>query len=215
MYNIVRSEEKKYDLKVVILILQNRMWRKTRSKNSGSSCIGTDPNRNFDAGWCSEYLLPIKINSILEIKLSVHTLLLNQHGILGSGASWHAQIMSYFPVPWNMFDVCHSLPSRWSFQQPMQWDLLWKQQRIWDWVQEFGQLHPLQQVHHQGLPDCPLIFPAAPFPLFLHIWADCSSLRTGTFALKHTTKMACAFEVYDWQGSCILSFLVAECGSGS
>ncbi|MEQ2175577.1 hypothetical protein GOODEAATRI_019264 [Goodea atripinnis] len=31
----------------------NRMWRKTRSKISGTSCIGTDPNRNFDAGWCT------------------------------------------------------------------------------------------------------------------------------------------------------------------
>ncbi|XDV46917.1 hypothetical protein PO909_016721 [Leuciscus waleckii] len=31
----------------------NRMWRKTRSKNSGTSCIGTDPNRNFNAGWCT------------------------------------------------------------------------------------------------------------------------------------------------------------------
>ncbi|KAF6716702.1 Carboxypeptidase B [Oryzias melastigma] len=31
----------------------NRMWRKTRSKLSGSSCLGTDPNRNFDAGWCT------------------------------------------------------------------------------------------------------------------------------------------------------------------
>ncbi|XP_056105898.1 carboxypeptidase B [Rhinichthys klamathensis goyatoka] len=31
----------------------NRMWRKTRSKNSGTTCIGTDPNRNFDAGWCT------------------------------------------------------------------------------------------------------------------------------------------------------------------
>ncbi|XP_066564989.1 carboxypeptidase B isoform X1 [Amia ocellicauda] len=30
----------------------NRMWRKTRSRKSGSSCIGADPNRNFDAGWC-------------------------------------------------------------------------------------------------------------------------------------------------------------------
>ncbi|NXC16788.1 CBPB1 Carboxypeptidase, partial [Corythaeola cristata] len=29
----------------------NRLWRKTRSANAGSSCIGTDPNRNFDAGW--------------------------------------------------------------------------------------------------------------------------------------------------------------------
>jgi len=25
----------------------NRMWRKTRSTNSGSACYGTDPNRNF------------------------------------------------------------------------------------------------------------------------------------------------------------------------
>ncbi|XP_029384882.1 carboxypeptidase B [Echeneis naucrates] len=32
---------------------RNRMWRKTRSKKSGSSCIGADPNRNFDAGWCT------------------------------------------------------------------------------------------------------------------------------------------------------------------
>lgn len=167
---------------------------------------------------CFLLKLAIKINSILEIMLSVHTLLLNklnQHGILGSGPSWHAQIMSYFPVPWNMFDEYHSLPSRWSFQQPLQWHLLWKQHRIWDWVQEFGQLHPLQQVHHQGLPDCPLIFPAAPFPLFLQIWAGCWSLRAGAFALKHTTKMACAFEVSDWHESCILSFLVAECVSGS
>jgi len=31
----------------------NRMWRKTRSRRSGSSCIGADPNRNFNAGWCT------------------------------------------------------------------------------------------------------------------------------------------------------------------
>ncbi|XP_006874454.1 PREDICTED: carboxypeptidase B [Chrysochloris asiatica] len=31
---------------------KNRMWRKTRSTSSGTACIGTDPNRNFDAGWC-------------------------------------------------------------------------------------------------------------------------------------------------------------------
>ncbi|KAJ7329330.1 hypothetical protein JRQ81_015504 [Phrynocephalus forsythii] len=30
---------------------KNRMWRKTRSKKSGSSCIGVDPNRNWDAGF--------------------------------------------------------------------------------------------------------------------------------------------------------------------
>ncbi|XP_075720104.1 carboxypeptidase B [Rhinoderma darwinii] len=31
----------------------NRMWRKTRSANINSSCVGTDPNRNFNAGWCT------------------------------------------------------------------------------------------------------------------------------------------------------------------
>ncbi|EHB12265.1 Mast cell carboxypeptidase A [Heterocephalus glaber] len=32
---------------------QNRMWRKNRSKNKNSSCIGTDLNRNFDVSWNS------------------------------------------------------------------------------------------------------------------------------------------------------------------
>ncbi|XP_010623587.1 mast cell carboxypeptidase A [Fukomys damarensis] len=32
---------------------QNRMWRKNRSKNKNSSCIGTDLNRNFDVSWKS------------------------------------------------------------------------------------------------------------------------------------------------------------------
>ncbi|KAJ3206365.1 carbamoyl-phosphate synthase (glutamine-hydrolyzing) cpa2 [Dinochytrium kinnereticum] len=29
----------------------NRMFRKNRQPNKGSSCVGTDPNRNFDAHW--------------------------------------------------------------------------------------------------------------------------------------------------------------------
>ncbi|ETE61379.1 Carboxypeptidase B2, partial [Ophiophagus hannah] len=32
----------------------NRMWRKTRSKHGNNKCIGTDMNRNFDAGWCGK-----------------------------------------------------------------------------------------------------------------------------------------------------------------
>ncbi|XP_067851121.1 carboxypeptidase B-like [Heptranchias perlo] len=31
----------------------NRMWRKTRSRIPGSKCRGVDPNRNWDAGWCT------------------------------------------------------------------------------------------------------------------------------------------------------------------
>ncbi|XP_072047134.1 carboxypeptidase B-like [Amphiura filiformis] len=29
----------------------DRMWRKTRKPNTGSNCVGTDPNRNFATGW--------------------------------------------------------------------------------------------------------------------------------------------------------------------
>uniref|UniRef100_A0AAY4E887 Peptidase M14 domain-containing protein n=2 Tax=Denticeps clupeoides TaxID=299321 RepID=A0AAY4E887_9TELE len=56
---------------------RDRMWRKTRSKNSGSSCIGTDPNRNFDAGWCtvgassnpcSDTYCGPKVESEIEVK---------------------------------------------------------------------------------------------------------------------------------------------------
>uniref|UniRef100_A0A8D0GUN4 Peptidase M14 domain-containing protein n=1 Tax=Sphenodon punctatus TaxID=8508 RepID=A0A8D0GUN4_SPHPU len=32
---------------------QDRMWRKNRSNNSNTNCIGTDLNRNFDAEWGS------------------------------------------------------------------------------------------------------------------------------------------------------------------
>eukprot|EP01126_Amoeba_proteus_P062339 TRINITY_DN845_c0_g1_i2.p1 TRINITY_DN845_c0_g1~~TRINITY_DN845_c0_g1_i2.p1 ORF type:complete len:227 (+),score=46.01 TRINITY_DN845_c0_g1_i2:702-1382(+) len=30
----------------------DRMWRKTRTPNQDSDCIGTDPNRNWDNHWC-------------------------------------------------------------------------------------------------------------------------------------------------------------------
>ncbi|XP_062981317.1 carboxypeptidase B2 [Elgaria multicarinata webbii] len=32
----------------------NRMWRKSRSLHDNNVCIGTDLNRNFDAGWCGK-----------------------------------------------------------------------------------------------------------------------------------------------------------------
>ncbi|NP_001089104.1 uncharacterized protein LOC733324 precursor [Xenopus laevis] len=31
----------------------DRMWRKTRSATKNSKCFGTDPNRNFNAAWCT------------------------------------------------------------------------------------------------------------------------------------------------------------------
>ncbi|XP_056155064.1 carboxypeptidase B [Lampris incognitus] len=56
---------------------QSRMWRKTRSRKSGSSCIGADPNRNFNAGWCtlgasnnpcSDTFCGYKVESEIEVK---------------------------------------------------------------------------------------------------------------------------------------------------
>ncbi|XP_019385460.1 PREDICTED: carboxypeptidase B2 [Crocodylus porosus] len=34
--------------------MEHRMWRKSRSRHANDRCIGTDMNRNFDAGWCGE-----------------------------------------------------------------------------------------------------------------------------------------------------------------
>uniref|UniRef100_A0A8D3ANP6 Carboxypeptidase B n=1 Tax=Scophthalmus maximus TaxID=52904 RepID=A0A8D3ANP6_SCOMX len=64
----------------------NRMWRKTRSRRSGSSCIGADPNRNFDAGWCSlgassnpcsdtfcGYTPESEIESIMKAYITIHS----------------------------------------------------------------------------------------------------------------------------------------------
>ncbi|XP_013401045.1 carboxypeptidase B-like [Lingula anatina] len=31
---------------------KDRMWRKTRSTHPGTSCVGVDPNRNWDWHWC-------------------------------------------------------------------------------------------------------------------------------------------------------------------
>ena len=36
-----------------------RNWRKTRKPNSGSPCIGTDPNRNFNYHWNGMYLCTV------------------------------------------------------------------------------------------------------------------------------------------------------------
>ncbi|XP_023700369.1 carboxypeptidase B2 isoform X1 [Paramormyrops kingsleyae] len=34
--------------------IENRMWRKNRSRNVDNACVGTDLNRNFDANWCTK-----------------------------------------------------------------------------------------------------------------------------------------------------------------
>ena len=42
------------------------MWRKTRSRVSGSTCRGIDPNRNWDAEWGSESFFVLTVLMVLK-----------------------------------------------------------------------------------------------------------------------------------------------------
>ncbi|XP_028813940.1 carboxypeptidase A1-like [Denticeps clupeoides] len=76
---------------------QNRMWRKTRKPNSGSSCVGVDPNRNWDAGFggggssgnpCTETYRGPKAHSEPEVKAIVD--FVQAHGNLKAFVSIHS-----------------------------------------------------------------------------------------------------------------------------
>ncbi|KAM9375840.1 carboxypeptidase A4 [Pholidichthys leucotaenia] len=92
----------------------DRMWRKTRSRNAGTSCRGVDPNRNWDAGFggpgasgypCSESYRGPSAHSEIEVKNVVD--LIRNHGNFKSFISVHSysQLLmypygySYTPVP--------------------------------------------------------------------------------------------------------------------
>ncbi|XP_067090327.1 carboxypeptidase A1-like [Osmerus mordax] len=75
----------------------NRMWRKTRQPNSGSSCVGVDPNRNWDAGFegpgssknpCSETYSGRSAHSESEVKSIVD--FVKSHGNMKAFVSIHA-----------------------------------------------------------------------------------------------------------------------------
>ncbi|NXT80712.1 CBPA1 Carboxypeptidase, partial [Zapornia atra] len=75
----------------------NRMWRKTRSSQTGSSCVGVDPNRNWDAGFggfgsssnpCAETYRGPYANSESEVKAIVD--FIRSHGNVKSVISIHS-----------------------------------------------------------------------------------------------------------------------------
>nr|XP_048692724.1 carboxypeptidase A2-like isoform X2 [Caretta caretta] len=76
---------------------KNRMWRKTRSKNSGSLCFGVDPNRNWDAGFggpgastnpCSDSYHGPSANSEVEVKNVVN--FIKSHGKIKAFLTLHS-----------------------------------------------------------------------------------------------------------------------------
>ncbi|NXS62149.1 CBPA1 Carboxypeptidase, partial [Brachypteracias leptosomus] len=83
---------------------KNRMWRKTRSKHSGSICVGVDPNRNWDADFggsgasgnpCSETYHGPYANSEPEVKAIVD--FVKSHGKIKAFVSIHSysQLLLY------------------------------------------------------------------------------------------------------------------------
>ncbi|XP_062276047.1 carboxypeptidase A5 [Scomber scombrus] len=75
----------------------NRMWRKTRKPNPGSSCVGVDPNRNWDAGFggagasgspCSETYRGPRAHSESEVKSIVD--FVKSHGNFKAFVSIHS-----------------------------------------------------------------------------------------------------------------------------
>ncbi|XP_010706545.1 carboxypeptidase A1-like [Meleagris gallopavo] len=82
----------------------NRMWRKTRSRHSGSLCVGVDPNRNWDAGFggsgasgnpCSETYRGPYANSEPEVQAIVD--FVKNHGNIKAFISIHSysQLLLY------------------------------------------------------------------------------------------------------------------------
>uniref|UniRef100_A0A8D2DUN0 Carboxypeptidase A1 n=1 Tax=Sciurus vulgaris TaxID=55149 RepID=A0A8D2DUN0_SCIVU len=83
---------------------KNRLWRKTRSLTSGSSCVGVDPNRNWDSGFgkagsssnpCSETYHGKYPNSEVEVKSIVD--FVTNHGNIKAFISIHSysQLLLY------------------------------------------------------------------------------------------------------------------------
>ncbi|XP_060052544.1 carboxypeptidase A4 isoform X2 [Erinaceus europaeus] len=83
---------------------RNRLWRKTRSKNHGSSCVGVDPNRNWNASFagkgasdnpCSEVYHGPYANSEVEVKSVVDFIL--KHGNFKGFVDLHSysQLLMY------------------------------------------------------------------------------------------------------------------------
>uniref|UniRef100_A0A8V5GBS9 Peptidase M14 domain-containing protein n=1 Tax=Melopsittacus undulatus TaxID=13146 RepID=A0A8V5GBS9_MELUD len=82
----------------------NRMWRKTRSRNKGSLCVGVDPNRNWDAGFggpgasnnpCSDSYRGPRANSEVEVKSIVD--FIRNHGNIQAFLTLHSysQLLMY------------------------------------------------------------------------------------------------------------------------
>ncbi|CAH2275470.1 carboxypeptidase A1-like [Pelobates cultripes] len=94
---------------------RDRMWRKTRSPNTGSTCIGTDPNRNWDAGFggggssanaCSDTYRGRAAHSESEVKAIVD--FVKSHGKIKGFVSIHSYSqMLLYPYGYTTARAAH------------------------------------------------------------------------------------------------------------
>ncbi|PIO22358.1 hypothetical protein AB205_0196950, partial [Aquarana catesbeiana] len=94
---------------------KNRMWRKTRSVNKGSSCAGVDPNRNWNAGFggpgadanpCSDAYYGPSAESEVEVKSIAN--FIRSHGKIKGFISIHSYSqLLLFPYGYKCTNPAH------------------------------------------------------------------------------------------------------------
>jgi len=101
----------------------DRMWRKTRSPNAGITCIGTDPNRNWDYEWggegvstdpCNEAYLGPEAFSEVEVK-TVGMYLKNSTGQFRGYINFH----SYGQLWMSPWGYTEDLPKDYQIQNTL------------------------------------------------------------------------------------------------
>ncbi|XP_053319190.1 carboxypeptidase A2-like [Spea bombifrons] len=93
----------------------DRMWRKTRAPNSGSRCIGVDPNRNWNAGFggpgassdpCSDSYRGPSAESAVEVKNIAN--FIRSHGKIKGFVSIHSYSqLLLFPYGYKCTNPAH------------------------------------------------------------------------------------------------------------
>jgi len=121
----------------------DRMWRKTRSPNAGSACIGTDPNRNWDFHWgeagtstdpCSDAYCGATPFS--EIEVQTVGLFLRNSAIFHGYINFHS-FSQLWMSPWG---YTSDLPKDWDKQNALGGDCASALTAVYGTVYQYGNI---------------------------------------------------------------------------
>jgi len=122
----------------------DRMWRKTRKPNTGSTCVGTDPNRNFARGWggqgssnspCSETYRGTAALSEAEVKNVVTFLAKDPTNVRFSG---YIDFHSYSQLWLSPWGYTATLPPAWNLQNQLSYEAITALQTLYGTVFRYG-----------------------------------------------------------------------------